>query len=326
MLRQNLFLLFLLLFICFSNLILAQNLPFLKTKITEGEVLWADPFSEPFDSLGNWQGTGLQKQDTLLLLQIREKKDSLENFVVELLKENKLNLEQKMGLAHLAAYLGYSRAVEPIGAELLRTSRMWGWEGPNYELLDSYLEQAQYPFQAYYWACLKALLKKNPAESISQAQYREIEKSLSIFLEKYAQETFLPSDSTFETLAWHYVLMKKINPQNALILNIEAKLEKRQVWAVVLGSDRDVEKARFELEKLLKQNPSLSKVFFSLYQSTIKGKIWYRTTVFCSTAWEAKKLAENMKQKRSDSFVMLLPCYPPRRSHEDGQVYYCEGF
>ncbi len=312
------------LFFLFSNSLFAQKLDVLKEKIRNDAIFWADPFSEPFDSLGNWTGTGVK--DSLLLLKIWDQKDSLENFVIELLKQKTISLEQKMDLAHLAAYLGCHKALEPIWAELIHTSRIYGWEGPNYDLIDSYLEEVQYPFQQYYWACLSALLKQNPAKNIKKAHYQILEKSLAVFEKKYAQETFLSNDSTFEILAWHYVLMRKVDSMNIFVLKIDSILQKRQIWALVLGSDRSLDQAQFEYTKCLKQNQNLSNRFLSIYKTPIKGKIWYRTVVFCSTETEARKTKESLKKKQPDSFILRLPCYPPRRSYEDWQVYQCEEF
>ncbi len=315
---------FFLFFFLFSNALFAQNLELLKTKILNNEVLRTDVFSEPFDSAGNWTGEAVQ--DSLILLHIRDKKDSLETFILDLFKNNGMDLSQKMALAHLAAYLGYEKALEPIWEELIGTFRIYGWEGPNYDLIDSYLEDVQYPFQQYYWACLSALLKKNPAKSLKNNHYQRLEKSLTTFLDKYAQETFLPTDSTFDLLAWHYVLMKKIDSTNVFVLKINTKLEKRQVWALILKTDSNLAEAEFEYEKWLKQNPNISKNFLTIYKTTIKGKIRYKTTIFCSSETEALNLQGKLKKAYSDFFIFRLPCYPPRRSAEGWQVYQCEEF
>ncbi len=309
-----------LLFCFFSNLAFAQSIDALKEKIRKNEVFFTDPLVLPFDTSGKWTAKGVK--DKGLLEKIRQQKAGLENFVLGLLLDTKIEQTEKMALAHLAAYLGYLKAHNLIWNILIDSSKIYDRKKNDYNLIDTYLNEIEYAVQAYYWACLTGLNLRNPAQSMSLVQYQSLEKSLSTFLEKYANHTFVPNDLNFERLVWHYVLMRKNNPKNAFILKIDEKRKNRQVWTVVLDISKDLADAHIGGEKLHNRiQGDFPPILY--WKARIKEEIWYRAVMFFPSETEARKAIPVLQKINPKLFLVEISCLP-RRSQADRELYECE--
>ncbi len=308
------------LFLFLSKSIFAQNIDVLKEKIRKNEIFLTDPLDLPFDTAGKWTAKGVKDKE--LLEKIKQQKANLESFVLGLLADTKIEQTEKMALVHLSAYLGYLKAHDLIWHILIDTCKIYDRKKADYNLIDSYLEEVEYSIQAYYWACLRGLNLRNPAQSMSLVQYQYLEKSLAIFLEKYAHHTFIPNDPSFERLAWHYVLMRKNDPKNASILKIDLKRKKRQNWTLVLDISKNLADAHIGGEKLQnKIQGNFPSILF--WKARIKEEIWYRAVMFFPSEAEARKAIPALQKINPKLFLAETPC-PPRRSPEDRDLYGCE--
>ncbi|HWR01657.1 MAG TPA: hypothetical protein VN371_07300 [Chlorobaculum sp.] len=63
-------------------------------------------------------------------------------------------IEEDYGWLYLSAFLRYESAVPIIKKKLLENQSIYGWEGPDYSKMYTYLTDAQYPYQM---ACINAI-------------------------------------------------------------------------------------------------------------------------------------------------------------------------
>jgi hypothetical protein len=95
--------------------------------------------------------------------------------------------------------LGSTRAIPLIVGRLASFHRMWGWEGPNYLLPSTYLEDVQYPWQLGYLALLEKLAGKPLARLFPETTRQELAEHARLF----SQLPNRPVDDNSEALERH---------------------------------------------------------------------------------------------------------------------------
>ncbi|NTU58659.1 MAG: hypothetical protein HGB00_07040 [Chlorobiaceae bacterium] len=105
----------------------------------------ADPPTGDYNDLSNGRFSFLIDDDQIH--QIVRYKNELEPMILE-------RIDSDYSWMYLSAFLGYESAVPAIKKKLLDCKSLYGWEGPDYSQLETYLVDAQYPYQM---ACINAI-------------------------------------------------------------------------------------------------------------------------------------------------------------------------
>ena len=77
-----------------------------------------------------------------------------------------LGRQHSVGGAALTAYFGIEANLDLLRWQLLNPGRTYGWEGPDYSLEESYLDDGQYVYHSQYLKAIETLTGKPVAETI----------------------------------------------------------------------------------------------------------------------------------------------------------------
>ena len=141
------------LILLYSNLSFGADIEFeaLKTtlfgsKSNSSELpVSADPPTGDYNDLANGK-LSFRIDEAQIRLIVRHK-NKLEPLIVA-------QIENDYCWLYLSAFLRYEAAVPIIKKKLLETQSIYGWEGPDYSKVETYLTDAQYPYQM---ACINAI-------------------------------------------------------------------------------------------------------------------------------------------------------------------------
>ena len=113
--------------------------------------IYADPPDGDYEDAGN--GIFRFQIDTMQIAKIIKYREELEPQILQY-------IDSAYCWVYLAAYLKYESAIPPIKDKLLHSDRIYGWEGPDYEKVESYLYDEQYCYQLAYIACIEYISGK----------------------------------------------------------------------------------------------------------------------------------------------------------------------
>lgn len=132
--------------------------------------IYADPPTADYEDMK--KGIFLIEADSTEIETIRKYRSEIELIVIQY-------IDSGFSWVYLAAFLKYKHAVPKLKDKLLHCDRFYGWEGPDYSKIESYLiDDIQYCYQMAYIAAIEYISSKPLAEAVTltDAELQELSR------------------------------------------------------------------------------------------------------------------------------------------------------
>lgn len=170
-----------------------------KTSKNYETPIYADPPTADYEDVK--RGIFLFQMDSIEIEKIKKYRSELEPYIVQ-------HIDSGYTWVYLAAFLKYESAIPKIKSRLLVCHEFYGWEGPDYSKIESYLnDDYQYCYQMAYISAIEYISSKPISEAIilSNQEYNALKGKASKCVDVNADEFM-----THCSARW---LLKKWNPE-----------------------------------------------------------------------------------------------------------------
>lgn len=153
-----------------------------KTSTDYETPIYADPPTADYEDVK--KGIFLFQMDSIEIEKIKKYRNELEPYIVQ-------HIDSGYTWVYLAAFLKYESAIPKITSRLLACHEFYGWEGPDYSKIESYLnDDYQYCYQMAYISAIEYIRSKPIREAIilSNQEYDALKENASKCVEVIADE------------------------------------------------------------------------------------------------------------------------------------------
>lgn len=142
---------------------------FKKTSDISELPIYADPSTMDYEDFK--QDKFAFQVDSFEIQKIKKYKNELEPLIIQ-------RIDSGYCWVYLAAYLHYESAIPKIKDKLLKCDKFYGWEGPDYQKIESYFVDGQYCYQMAYIAAIEHISRKPLSSSIelTNQEYENLKK------------------------------------------------------------------------------------------------------------------------------------------------------
>jgi len=132
--------------------------------------IYADPPTNDYEEFKNNIFPFQINKDKIKLLDKYRKQ--LKPFIMK-------NIDESDSWVYLATYFQYKELVPVLKKKIVKCDKFYGWEGPDYSKVETFLNEAMYPHQNAYIEAIKYITQKTVKEALNLN-----EKELNIIKKK----------------------------------------------------------------------------------------------------------------------------------------------
>jgi hypothetical protein len=135
--------------------------------------IYADPPTDDYQEFKDNKFPFQISKDKIKILD--EYRDKLRPFIMK-------NINENDSWVYLATYFKYKELVPILKEKIVKCDKFYGWEGPDYSKIETYLNDAMYPHQSAYIEAIKYITKKSIEDSLSlsETELSEIKKKAAL--------------------------------------------------------------------------------------------------------------------------------------------------